>query len=184
MIYALIAVAILFGGSGFYAGLEWESGRWAKADAARQKAEAAVDAQAIKAETEAANKIGDMEAAYEAGQAKAKTVYIKVQQRGAADVTNYPVFSNRACDWPSASVLLINSAFANIRSPTDTAVAPPAVPDSTAATGRAAGSSLPVGTQPAGAVVPLRDDARPASGSGQVSGTSTGRPPKPTPRAK
>ena len=187
--YVVAGIALLaalggaFGSGWHYGGknvqADWDAEKVKVADEER-KLQAQIDA----AEQEAQNKITDMEAAYEAGQSKAKTVYVKVQQRAQSDVVAYPVFGNRACDWPPAVVLLVRGAFANLHAPADTAIAPATVPAPAAAPRGAAGSNLPVADVPARAVEPVRNDARATGGSGQVPGTGTGRPPKPQPRGK
>lgn len=140
-----------------------------------------LQAQAEKAKQEEANKISDMQSAYEAGQEKAKTVYVQVRQRGASDVANYPVFSNRACDWPDDSVRLVRSAFASLRAPSDTGIAPARVPAAATAPIGTAGGGVPMGSGSAGTVEPVHPNAQSVGGSGQVSGTGTTKPPKPKP---
>jgi hypothetical protein len=182
IVYGIIAAVLL--GAGFYGGYQYESGQWAKENAARLKAETKLIEAANHARAEAETKIQDMATAFEVGQSKAKVVYRNVQARGASDVSSHPVFSNRACDWPAASVQLINSAFASLRSPADTSLPPPALPAAGAAAGGAAGSGVPVAPVAPGAVVEVRGDARSASGGGQVPAGDPGKPPKPVPRSK
>jgi hypothetical protein len=115
MIWALVAVAALFGGGGWYLGYEFESGRWAKADAERLAAEAIVREQAIAARQEAENYTVDMLASFEAGKAAGRVAEKSIGARLATEV-KLGAFANPECRLPAQSFGLLTATLRGVRS--------------------------------------------------------------------
>jgi len=179
-----LGLASAFGAYTLYERNQAANAAVASLQAAQAKADAqlaAKDALAVKA---AEQDITNMQASFDAGKAQAQVVTRKVYVRGQADVANYPVFSNPVCVLPDASLQLLNSARANLRTPADTVVPDGAMPNAAAAAGRQAGN--PVRAVPGGrngAVVGLRPPARSTDSGGQVPRSSVSGHPKPKPVA-
>ena len=184
MIYVIAILVVLasFAGYTAYERNQAASGAVAQLQAAQAKADAelaAKDALAVKA---AQDDIDAQQAAFDAGKAQAQVVTRKIYVRGQADVTNYPVFSNPVCVLPDASLQLLNSARANLRTPADTIVPDGAMPNAVAPAGRQAGNPVPaISGGRNGAVVGLRPPARPTDSSSQVPRSGMPAHPKPKP---
>lgn len=180
MIGYLVALILLLGAFGGYtwyqrndAVTDYEARLAAKDQALKEFAE--------KIETEAANHITDMEAAYEAGEAQARVITKVITARGAADVAKYPVFANPACVLPDDSLLVLNSARTGLLPAADTSPPPTVVPGPAEAGERE--TRDPVSTNAGGRteVSNLPAPTRPTSGSSAVPGPGMRTHPKPTP---
>ena len=169
----------------------WTAGVWHYSHAAavaqyelrQQEAEAEIAARDQTIKDDAVKHVADMQGAFAAGQAKAKTVYVKVAAKGASDVKNYPVFVDRSCDWPAASVQLTSAAFAAIGTTADPLGAVAAVPIAAAvpAVG-ATGRDLPLGAVPAAPLGPVRENARATDSGAPVPATGGGKSAHPKPQ--
>jgi hypothetical protein len=117
-----------------------------------------------KIEAEAANHISDMESAYKAGEADAKTVEKTVYVRVASDLTKYPVFQNPACTLPDQSYALLVAALRGTRT----------------------GVVLPLQSPSPAPAGPISAPAVPSNGStsSQLPVQATPLPAKPVPRHK
>lgn len=176
---ALVAIAA----GGFWAGYQWEAGRWAQENEARLEAEAKVAAQARELTQEIANHEQDMTSAYLAGEARAKTIVRTIEVRGQQNVASDSGLSNPACVMSRDSLQLLRTALSGMRSPADPGGSIAAVPGTgTAGTGDVR-RTLPADPAEHGAVGNVHQDAGQARNVGQVPGASV-RPPKPTPRQK
>lgn len=183
MIYAWIGSLIAALAAGAYGGYQWESGRWAQEEAKRLAAEAQVAEQARELEQEAANKLVDMSAAYEAGESKARVIVKTVVAKGQAYAASDQGLSNPACVMAPASLQYLRAALSGMRSATDPGESPAAMPG--AGTPGVGNIQRTVPPDPAehGTVGTVHQDAGQAGDSGQVPGRSV-RPPKPIPRQK
>lgn len=153
-----VAVIALIGYSYFLGGENAVANYKEKLEAVNQRIEAA-DKKAVEV---ASNHIIDMTAAFDAGEANAKTVEKKIYVRVGSDLTKYPVFQNPACALPESSYALLTAALRGTRS----------------------GITLPPEIlSPASVVAPATPItmAPPASSSPVSAG---GAPPKPVPRKK
>lgn len=139
-----------------------------KAEKAQADAQAKLDAAQAKADQEAKNKVIDMAAAYEAGEANAKTINNTYVQRGASDVAKYPVFRNPDCVLPDDSLHQLNSARAGLQPTADPGQPPAAVPGAPAAFGWEVRDPVPTKPSGSGAVVGVPPTAGKVGGGGQV----------------
>lgn len=183
MIYAIIAVVLLaaFGGYTAYEQHLAAANATAKLVAAQAKADAELAARNQDAIDAANSEIANMQAAYDAGAAKAKVVTQKVYLKGQADVAKYPVFANPDCVLPDVSLQLLNGARAHLRTPADTVIPADAVPDAGPAAGRSTGNAVSAEPSGSGAVGGMRAPARSTDSGGQVSGSGVPSHPKPKP---
>jgi hypothetical protein len=183
MILYVVAAAFALGIAAGAGGLNWwHSAAEARRELALAEAQANVDALADKLKTEAATKITDMQASYEAGEANAKTITKTVYVKGQAYVASTPVFSNPACVVPADGLQFLNSARAGVQLAAVAGSADAAVPGTGAATGRPASDAVPANDTGRSAVPNVQPAASGAGSAGQVSGAGTGRVrPKPQP---
>ena len=127
----LIAAAIAFvvgltmGGAGVKTYYE---GKIAADRIAQEEAQAKLQAQIDRAKADAANKLIDMAAAYDAGESKAKVIYRTIEAKGQQYVATVPVFSNPQCVVPPDIVSELNGARAALRSAPDTGKVDASVP--------------------------------------------------------
>jgi hypothetical protein len=128
----MLAAVIAFAA---YTGFVWMKGGESAVAGYKEKIEAAdaqIAAQAKAATDAAANTIIDMTAAFDAGEANAKTVEKKVFVRVASDLTKYPVFQNPACVLPPQSFALLTAAMRGVRGgivlPAEDVIVPAPVP--------------------------------------------------------
>jgi hypothetical protein len=115
----LVLVVIAVVAFGAYSALVWTKGGENAVASYKEKLEQAdkqLQEAARDAITEAQNKITDMTAAYEAGEANAKTVEKKIYLRATSDLTKFPVFANPACVLPPQSLALLTAALKGARS--------------------------------------------------------------------
>lgn len=154
----------------------------ARKDKAIAVAEAKIAAADEKAKTEAANKIIDMQASFDAGETNAKTVTKTVYVKGQAYVANTPVFNLAQCVVPADGMFIANSARANLRVTSFAGSSDAAVPVTGADPGRPAINPLLANPAGYGAVGGVHPAPRPVDSSGQVPTGSQGRArPKPVP---
>ena len=179
MIYLIIIVFLagLFGGG--YGVYQWEEGKIARAQQAQVEAQNAVDAAAREAEQEAANKIIDMNAAFEAGESNAKVITRTVYAKGQSYVASNAVFNLRECVVPPDGMQQLNSARAGVRTTTAAAGSAAAVPGAGTDSGRPTVDPVPATPEGHGAVGPVHPESRPADSSGQVPGLGVPTHPKP-----
>ena len=181
MIYAII-IAFLAGLTMGGAGMQsWKDGQIAKHEQAQVAAQAKIDNAARAATQEAENKIVDMEAAYLAGEANAKTITRTIYVKGQQNVAAYPVFRNADCVLPPVLLSDLNRARAGLRAPADTGEPAPSVPAAGTVEGRPAGNAVPASPGGHGAVGGVPAPATVPSGAGQVPGSSVRPVPKPKP---
>lgn len=180
---AILAVLTAFGGYTAYERNQAATAAVAKLEV--QQAEAARQAQdAIDAAVSAAgDKITDMDAAFEVGEANAKTITQKIYVQGQANVAKDSGLNNAVCVMSPDSLQLLRSALNGMRGPTDPGEVPAAVPGPGIAGERDIRSALPQQPQEHGPVGPMHPDARPAGGDGRVPGLGvpSGARPKPKP---
>lgn len=187
LLLAVIVAIAAAGGKGYLLGKHECENDHAQAELKIAAKEAELrQAQAEKMQA-AANTITDMEAAYEAGQSKAKVRYVEVQKQGGADVKSYPVFVNRGCDWPPDVVRNVQRAFAGLYGPANPGGSAGGVPAGASSAGQGrgpndAGAALPVDPNPAGTVGNVHQTTGETGGSGQVPGNRVH--PKPVPVGK
>jgi len=181
MIYGIgiaFLVGMLLGGSWMK---EWKDGQLARHEQAQAAAQAKIDDAARAATQEAENKIIDMEAAYLAGEANAKTITRTIYVKGQQNVAAYPVFRNADCVLPPVLLSDLNRARAGVRAPADTGEPAASVPAAGAVEGRPAGNAVPASPGGHGAVGGVPAPATVPSGAGQVPGSSVRPVPKPKP---
>jgi hypothetical protein len=170
----------------------WTGGVWYKASdqavtsykAKLEEQQKKIDEQAAKIKEESANHIVDMQAAFEAGQAKAKVITRTVLAKGADDVSKYPVFSNPDCVLPNSSLQLVNGARAGMRTPANTASLATTLPYTGPVTGRVNGNDVPAdaaGRTSGGSVVGVPATPRPTGGGNEIPGSGVHTHPKPKP---
>jgi hypothetical protein len=178
LLLAAFLAGLTIGGAGINS---WKDGQIAKHQQAQAEADAKIRAQAAAATQEAENKIVDMTAAFEAGEANAKTITKTVYVKGQSYVASQPVFSNPLCVVPPDGMLVLNRQRASLRAAADPADFAPSVPAPGSDQGRPAGNALPPsdsGQRPVGGMPP---PASSPGGGGQVSGPSVRPVPKPKP---
>ena len=108
ILYVLIA-AFVGGGLLGAGGMNWwNDAAVARAEKAQAKAEAVVAAAAEEAEQEAANKIIDMQAAFNAGEAQTKVVTKIVYQKAQQYAATNAVLTNPQCFIPADGLQFIN----------------------------------------------------------------------------
>lgn len=168
--YLLLIIAVAFGAGGFYGGYEWEAGKVARAEKAQAEAQAKVDAQARAIEQEAQNKIIDMTAAFDAGEAKAKVVTRTVYAKGQQYVATNAVFSNPVCVVPADGMSIVNGARAGVRTASAAAGGAAAMPAAGSDPGRTDLDAVPATPAGHGTVGGVHPKPRPIDRSGQVPG--------------
>lgn len=185
IILIAIAAAALFGG-GLTLGYKWEAGIVAERDLKIAKAEESLRIQAQKAEQDAANHITDMTAAYDAGEANAKTITRTIYIKGQAAVAKDVGLTNPVCVMSPDSLYVLNSARASLRTSSDPAGVPVPVPVANAGlpTGRPVLNPVSANDSGHGTVGGVPPPPRPAGSSGQVPGDSMSGHPKPKPIGK
>lgn len=182
-IIAVVVVGLVLFGGGFAAGYKVESNAVAARDLKIAKAEEDLRIAAQKQEQEAANKITDMTAAYDAGEANAKTftrtIYVKAQAAVAQDTG----LSNPVCVMSPDSLYVLNSARASLRTTSDPAGVPPVMPpaNSGVPSGRPVLNPVSTGSSGHGSVGGVPPTAGAVGSNNQVSGPSVSRHPKPKP---
>lgn len=125
LIAAIVAVIVV--SVGMWGVYEWGYTRGKVAEAkAWEEEKAQLVSELAQAKAEAATKIDDMMAAFEAGKEQGKTKFITIKEKGKSDVATYPVFSNPVCVLPDDSLRNLQSARRGMRSAADPgpAVAP------------------------------------------------------------
>jgi hypothetical protein len=184
MAWALLTV-LLFGA--WVGG--WSVNTYHTATLARQEKQIAAAEEKIRqqdadAELAAANAINDMQAAFEAGESKAKVIYRTIEKQGAAYVASNPVFSNPQCVIPADGVQLLAGARAGIPVASPAGVGAPTLPGTgTAPAARDVnGGTVPPNDPRPGAVERVPAVENGAGGAGALPGKSTGRA-RPKPRA-
>lgn len=104
---------LTFGGVGVRTYYE---GEIARKEVAQKQAQDELQQRVDKAEAEAATKLIDMQAAYDAGEANAKVVTKVVYERGKDYVAQTPAFANPDCVVPDNGLSILNSARRGIKS--------------------------------------------------------------------
>ena len=126
-------------------------------------AQAKLDERVQKAEAVAATHIDDMIAAYDAGEANAKTITKTIYVKGQNYVATTPVFSNPVCVVPDDGMQFLNGARAGVRAAADPGVLAPALPAAGAAAGRTDGNAVPANAAGHGPVGSVPPKPRPAN---------------------
>lgn len=177
LLAAAFAVGALVGGGGVN---WWKDASIARHEKQQAEAQAVIDEQGRKIAADAANKQIDMTAAYEAGEANAKTVTRTVYVKGQQLVASTPAFSNPACDIGADPLRLLNAQRqgAGVSVAANTGGADAAMPGAGAATGRQNGDSLSGPAVGRGNVPNVQPAAGGAGSGGQVSGASPRRVPE------
>ena len=175
----LLAGAFLVGILSGAGGMNWwAETKQARLERAQAAAQAQIDALAAKAQTEAANKITDMTAAYEAGEANAKTVTRTIYVKGQQVVAATPAFANPACVVGADGLQLLNGARAGVQLAANTAAIDGSVPATGAAAGRQDGDVVSGAVTGRGGVPNVQPAAGSVGSGGQVSGASARGVPK------
>ncbi len=177
MLYVILAVFVAglsLGGGGVW---QYKAGAEARHEKELAAAQAKVDAQAQKIATDAANKVTDMTAAYDAGEANAKTITKTVYVKGQAYVANTPAFANPACVIGADGLQLVNSARSGVQLAANTGAADGGVPATGPAAGRQDGNAVPGAANGRGTVPNVQPQAGSTGGGGAVSGASPRRVP-------
>lgn len=133
---------------------------------------------------QAANKVTDMEAAFEAGEAKGKTLGAQVKAKGAGYVAANAAFRNVQCDIGPDLLRLVNDSTRAMRTAALTVDGPSAVPPTGAIVGQpnANGNGSTAGRpQSGGAVGDVHSATRSTDRAGEVPGPSVPGHPKPKP---
>ena len=138
-------VGLTMGGAGVKS---YYDGVIAREKVAQEEAQAKLQAQIDRAKADAANKLIDMAAAYDAGESKAKVIYRTIEAKGLTYVAQTPAFANPACVIGDDGLLLLNSSRANLRTASDSSGVDGAVRATGANTGRQ--DVNPVSANPAG----------------------------------
>jgi hypothetical protein len=123
--------------AGYDNGKADEAAEWAKAKAKLEQELAA-------AKAEAATKIDDMTAAYEAGVKKGKAFNQSVQAKGVQHVAAFPVFNDPDCVLPADSLSNLKNARLGVRSSADPGTVDAIVPPAGTGSPRIGAPSRPV----------------------------------------
>jgi hypothetical protein len=181
--YVLIAAflgGLAVGGGGMY---QWKAGQEARHEQEQRAAQDKIDALAAKAKQDAENKLVDMDAAFQAGEAQQKVITKTVYVKGQSYVAAAPqVFANPQCVLPDSSLQLINSEAASLRTAAAANVFGFGVPDTGGPAGRPNGNVVLSPPAKPATVEGVRPQVQPSGGTGQVPGSGVQRPPKPTPK--
>ncbi len=178
LLFAAFAVGGLMGGGA----VNWfKDAQIARHEQAQVAAQAKIDAQAAKIQAETENKLIDMGAAFDAGEANAKTITKTVYLKGQEIVRDAPAFSNPQCVLPDTGLQLHNSEAARVR-----AAAAEALGITLPTAGRpedgAVRGSVRIQTGASGAVPGVPQELRGVSSGSGTSGQGVQRPPKPSPK--
>jgi hypothetical protein len=183
LIMIVVAMAAIGGGVWAFAAHERDV-----AVAAEQAKVAAAQAEADRvtqgAIEQAANKVTDMEAAFEAGEAKGKTLGAQVKAKGAGYVAVNAAFRNVQCDIGPDLLRLVNDSTRAMRTAALADDGTATVPAAGATGGQqnANGNGSTAGRpQSRGAVGDVHPAPRPVDSTGQIPGPSLPSHPKPKP---
>ena len=155
--YLAIAALLAFGA---WTGAVWNYASKESIASYQQKQAAAqdkIDAQAKEIVAQAQAEITNTQAAFEAGQAKGKVVYLNNVAKGQSYVASTPVFSNPVCVVPDDGMLQLNGARSGVYAATAPGVSPPPVPGAGTDPGRKVVQPVPptlAGQRPLAAVHP------------------------------
>jgi len=177
-----LGLASAFGAYTLYERNQAANAAVASLQAAQAKADAelaAKDALAVKA---AEQDITNMQAAYDAGESKAKTVTQKIYIRGQANVAKDSGLSNPVCVMSADSLQYLRSALSGMRTAADPGGEPAAVPGPGITNGRDVRQPVPQQPQEHGALGPVHANAPTASSTRQVSGSGVPGNPRPKPK--
>lgn len=182
IVYGVLALGLL---GGFIALVHSHDSKVTAAYQAKLDAKDAEIAEHVaKAKQEADNHISDMESAFEAGEANAKTVTQTIYVKGQANVASDKGLADPQCRMSDVSLQLLRGALAGMRSASDTGELATALPGPRAPDGGDVQRAVPQQPQEHGAVGGVHPPAGEAGGSHQVPGTVVPAHPKPVPIGK
>jgi hypothetical protein len=115
IVYVLLAAFVVGGLAGGGAVKWWEDQAENRRLVAQQKAQEKIDQLTEKVKQETENKLIDMKAAFDAGEANAKIVTKTVYIKGQDIVRDSPALSSPQCVLPDAGLQLHNSETARVR---------------------------------------------------------------------
>ena len=176
---ALIVLGAVGTGAGYFKG---ERDGVASYQVKVAAAEKALADQQAKMKQEEQNHIDDMQTAFEAGEAKAKTITKTIYVKGQADVAKYPVFANPVCTLPDDSLRTLAAARARVALGFDSPGTADAVPAAAPAQGRQDGNALPAYAGGRGPGVAVHPQAGATTGDTRIPGTAGASHPRPTPQ--
>lgn len=168
IVYAVLAALCL----SLVAGMGWKvydageaagEAKYKKAYEAADKKLADASAKAIQAANE---EIIHMQAAHDAGEAKANARNASYKAKGASDVLNNAVFRNAVCVLPDVSLHNLNGARASVRTAADTGESSGTVRGTAAPGGRPDGEPLPANAGGSGTLGPVHPKPRSANRAG------------------
>jgi hypothetical protein len=181
IVIALIFMAgITFGAGGMH---EYQKGVIAREEAARVAAEAQLAKEVAKGLQEAENKMVDMQAAFAAGESKAKIVERTVYVQGQNYVKSTPNFSSPACAIDAAGLSILNRKIATLQRTAAASALGLSVPGpgDDQGTDDVGGGPVPPLPGSDGNVPGVPGQAAESGSAGQVPGAGVSRPPKPKP---
>ena len=185
---AALALVGFVGGKGYMLGIDHEQAKIAALQVKVEAAQAKIQQDADAKHLDDQKHLEELAEANTLGHDTAKTVYIKVQEKGVENATRVE-FITAPCVMSNSVLDLLNSARASLSTADDTSGLVRALSGSGATDGRQVLNPVPTGTQGhAGAVEGVRQqaprsgagDAVPGSGAGAVPAGSSDRP-KPRP---
>jgi hypothetical protein len=181
IIYLLLGALLIGGIAGGGAVKWWDDQAENRRIVAQQKAQEKIDQLGKQVQQEAANKLIDMQAAFDAGEANAKIVTKTVYIKGQDIVRESPALSSPQCVLPDAGLQLYNSETARVRLAAAEALGitlpTPGGPDNGAVRG-----SVRIQPGVAKPVPGVHQELRPVQSPNGGAGQGVSRPPKPNPK--